>query len=118
MRFYVLGDLTVETERPRAIGGPQLRRVLAVLLIDAGRTVPSDRLEEIIFGRTHAAGTSTLRSYIARLRRDLVDDEVIGFEPFGQREGHQECKSWETGAKEGRCTGEGPRRRSARCTSP
>ncbi|MBW3546514.1 MAG: winged helix-turn-helix domain-containing protein [Actinobacteria bacterium] len=75
MKFGVLGPLMVEADPPVGIGGRQLRRLLAALLVEADRTVPSDRLADVVFvGQpTDAAGT-TLRSYVARLRRLLGDD--------------------------------------------
>jgi DNA-binding SARP family transcriptional activator/WD40 repeat protein len=75
VRFGVLGPLVIEADQPVGLGGPQLRRLLAVLLLESNRTVPSDRLADVVFmgHPTDAAGT-TLRSYVARLRRLLGDD--------------------------------------------
>jgi DNA-binding SARP family transcriptional activator/WD40 repeat protein len=75
VRFGVLGPLVIEADQPVALGGRQLRRMLAALLLESDRTVPSDRLADIVFTGhpTDAAGT-TLRSYVARLRRLLGDD--------------------------------------------
>jgi len=54
------------------LGGPRQRRLLAVLLINRDSVVSVDRVAEAVFAGapTEAAGT-TLRSYVARLRKVL-----------------------------------------------
>jgi DNA-binding SARP family transcriptional activator/WD40 repeat protein len=75
VRFSVLGSLRVETDRAVDVRGPQVGRLLAALLIDAGRVVTVDRLADIVFaGQPTDAASTTLRSYVGRLRRLLVDD--------------------------------------------
>jgi DNA-binding SARP family transcriptional activator/WD40 repeat protein len=75
VRFLVLGPLQVVTDRAAEVRGPQVGRLLAALLIDAGRVVTVDRLADIIFaGRPSDAAATTLRSYVGRVRRLLVDD--------------------------------------------
>jgi Transcriptional regulatory protein, C terminal/NB-ARC domain len=52
-----------------ALGGPKQRAVLALLLLDAGRVVPADRLvEEVWRGSAPPGAAKTLRSYVSRLR--------------------------------------------------
>lgn len=75
MRFGVMGPLTIEADQPIAIGGSQLRRLLAALLVDVGQVVSVDRLADIVFdGMPSDAAPTTLRSYVARLRRVVGDD--------------------------------------------
>jgi DNA-binding SARP family transcriptional activator len=75
VRFCVLGSVAVEADRPVGLRGPQLRRLLAALLVDPGHVVSVDRLADIVFdGEPTDAAPTTLRSYVARLRRLLPDD--------------------------------------------
>jgi DNA-binding SARP family transcriptional activator/WD40 repeat protein len=75
VRFSVLGPLQVVTDRAVEVRGPQVGRLLAALLIDAGRVVTVDRLADIVFaGQPTDAAATTLRSYVGRVRRLLVDD--------------------------------------------
>lgn len=54
------------------IGGTRQRRLLAVLLIHRDRVVSVDRVAEVVFeGEPTDAAATTLRSYVARLRRTL-----------------------------------------------
>ncbi|MFC9918367.1 nSTAND1 domain-containing NTPase [Agromyces binzhouensis] len=71
--FLVLGGLTVTAEgREVAVGGSRQRRLLAVLLMHHGTIVSADRLIEVVFSSAPPpAAATTLRSYIARLRRVL-----------------------------------------------
>ena len=69
----IAGGLQLETDRIVSVRGPQVGRLLAALLIDAGRVVTVDRLADIVFaGQPTDAAATTLRSYVARLRRLLV----------------------------------------------
>src|SRR5262245_66531570 len=53
-----------------SLGGPRQRRLAAALLIDRNRVVSVDRLGEVVFaGEPTARAATTLRSYVARLRR-------------------------------------------------
>ena len=57
MEFRVLGSIEAcEDGRAIALGGPQQRRLLAVLLADAGRVVPVDRLVEAVWPGDERAG--------------------------------------------------------------
>lgn len=73
MRFAVLGPVEVTVDgRPLAVGGPQQRALLAVLLLDAGRVVSVDRLVECLWGdRPPAAARTLLQGCVAGLRRAL-----------------------------------------------
>ena len=62
----------VRAGREIPLGGPKQRAVLALLLVDAGRTVPAGRLiEDLWRGRTPPGAAKTLRSYVSRLRSAL-----------------------------------------------
>jgi DNA-binding SARP family transcriptional activator len=61
-----------------ALGGPKQRAVLALLLLDAGRVVPADRLvEEVWRGSAPPGAAKTLRSYVSRLRTLLGPDAEL-----------------------------------------
>ena len=54
------------------VGGGRQRRLLAILLIFRDTVVSVDRVAEVVFdGRPTEAAATTLRSYVARLRRTL-----------------------------------------------
>ena len=60
------------------LGGPRPRAVLALLVLEAGRVVPSGRLvEEVWRGSPPPGATKTLRSYISRLRAMLTPDAAL-----------------------------------------
>ena len=74
IRFHALGGLTVTDNGDEvSIGGPRQRRLVAMLLIHRNAVVSVDRLAEAVFaGEPTAAASTTLRSYVARIRR-VVD---------------------------------------------
>ena len=60
------------------LGGPRQRRLLAVLLLHRGEVVSADRVAEAVFaGAPTDAAATTLRSYVARLRRALGSESVL-----------------------------------------
>jgi class 3 adenylate cyclase len=60
------------------LGGPRPRAVLALLVLEAGRVVPAERLvEEIWRGSPPPGAAKTLRSYISRLRALLSPDAAL-----------------------------------------
>jgi DNA-binding SARP family transcriptional activator len=71
--FRVLGPFTVFRDGgPIAVGGPQLRTVLARLLVDAGRPVSVSTLVDELWGeRPPADAERTARTYVSRLRTAL-----------------------------------------------
>jgi WD40 repeat protein/DNA-binding SARP family transcriptional activator len=71
LQYQALGGLGVlDGGVELSLGGPRQRRLAAVLLIDRNRVVSVDRLAEVVFaGEPTPAATTTLRSYVARLRR-------------------------------------------------
>ncbi len=74
MEFTVLGPIEAigETGLGIDLGGARQRRLLAALLAHANRPVATDTLIEIVFDADPPSGaTTTIRSYVARLRRAL-----------------------------------------------
>ena len=74
LRFHALGALTVsENGDDVSVGGPRQRRLVAMLLIHRNAVVSVDRLADAVFaGAPTPAASTTLRSYVARIRR-VVD---------------------------------------------
>lgn len=86
-RFGLLGPLELYgAGRPVAIGGPQQRRLLAALLVQAGQVVPADRLVAVLWGDDPPPNAlGSLRTYVSRLRdalgggRDLLVTRPPGY---------------------------------------
>ena len=81
VRFRALGGVAVtEGEREVNLGGPRQRRLLAMLLVHRNTVVSVDRLADAVFaGEPTPAAATTLRSYVARMRRAV---EVNGSAPI------------------------------------
>ncbi len=73
MRFRVLGPLEVwDNSRRVTVGGPQQRALLAVLLLNAGRVVSTDRLVDHLWGEQPPPTVrGLLQGCVAQLRRAL-----------------------------------------------
>ena len=71
IEFRALGPLAVVIDGAEAsIGGPRQRRLLAMLLVHHGDVVSVDRLADAVFdGEPTEAVRTTMRSYIARIRK-------------------------------------------------
>ncbi|GAA1696098.1 BTAD domain-containing putative transcriptional regulator [Kribbella yunnanensis] len=74
MEFGVLGEVEARTDGVTVeLGTARQQVVLAVLLIEAGRSLPVDRLIERIWGdRPPQRAKESLYSYVSRLRTALV----------------------------------------------
>jgi DNA-binding SARP family transcriptional activator/tetratricopeptide (TPR) repeat protein len=74
MEFRILGNLEAETEGGRlALGGPAEQKVLATLLLDAGRTVPLTRLSATLWvDHPPATAGKQVRNAVSRLRSFLA----------------------------------------------
>ncbi len=92
MQFAILGP--VEARRPDGtpvhLGGPQLRGLLALLALDAGRVLSAERLIDGLHGDHPPDGAAeALQSQVSRLRRRLRDggapDGLVEFTPAGYR---------------------------------
>src|SRR5947207_2833742 len=82
--FRILGPLEVSDETgPLLLGGLKQRAVLALLLLDAGRVVSTDRLIDALWGEQppRAAATS-LQNFVSQLRKTLGPD-VLQTKPPG-----------------------------------
>ncbi|WP_344864590.1 BTAD domain-containing putative transcriptional regulator, partial [Planomonospora alba] len=76
MRFGILGPVEVRhgDGRPVAVGGPRLRALLALLLLDAGRVVTVERLIDGLYGADVPGGAvNALQAQVSRLRGLLGD---------------------------------------------
>ncbi len=92
MRFGILGPTQVllTDGRQVAVGGPRLRALLALLLIDAGEMVSTERLIDGLFGERPPRGaTNAIQSQVSRLRHLLRDergpDPLVEFHAAGYR---------------------------------
>ena len=76
--IHALGSIRVTREGVELpLGGARQRRLLAVLLIHHDLVVSVDRVAEVVFaGKPTEAAATTLRSYVARLRR-VIGDAVV-----------------------------------------
>lgn len=96
MRIGILGPLEVRADgRPLEIGGARLRALLALLALEAGRTVPAERLiDDLWEDRPPAGAVNALQSLVSRLRatfgryddrlgpggaRDLIESRPSGY---------------------------------------
>ena len=76
MEIRVLGHLDASVEdRPLALGGAKQRAVLAMLVLDANRTVSAERLIEGLWGEeVPTSAPKMLQNYVWRLRGVLAAD--------------------------------------------
>src|SRR5688500_1560723 len=81
--FRVLGPVeALRDGRPINVGGRQQRWLLAILLVDRGRAVSSDRLiDELWPGGAPGGAEGTLRVYVSRLRSALGEKAVVARPP-------------------------------------
>jgi DNA-binding SARP family transcriptional activator len=83
--FRILGPLEVSVDdRPVALGGQKLRALLALLLLDAGRVVSTDRILDSLWGE-HPPRTAmtSLQNFVSQLRKllgpELVETKAPGY---------------------------------------
>ena len=76
LEFRLLGPLEARSDGVAIeLGGPKQRAVLAVLLLDAGRTVSTDRLVDALWGEQPPRTASTsLQNFVSQLRKQLGAD--------------------------------------------
>ena len=89
LQFQALGGLTITDNGDEvSIGGPRQRRLVTMLLIHRNAVVSVDRLAEAVFaGEPTAAAATTLRTYVARMRR-VVDGNGSGATVVTQAPGY------------------------------
>ncbi|WP_328533356.1 winged helix-turn-helix domain-containing protein [Micromonospora zamorensis] len=89
MRFRILGptQVVLADGREVPVGGPRLRALLALLLLDAGRVVSAERLIDGLYGEHPPRGASNaLQSQVSRLRQALpAGHDPVEFHPAGYR---------------------------------
>ncbi|MES9542295.1 BTAD domain-containing putative transcriptional regulator [Actinomadura sp. NPDC000600] len=87
MQFGVLGPVEVRAgEAAVPVGGPLVRALLAMLLLDAGRIVPTERLIDGLYGEDPPSGAANaLQSQVSRLRRGLGDAALVEGTAAGYR---------------------------------
>lgn len=92
MRFGILGATEVYATDGRrlAVGGPRLRALLVLLLLDAGRLVSADRLIHGLYGDNPPnRAANALQSQVSRLRQVLSaangPEPLVEFHPAGYR---------------------------------
>ncbi len=77
LRYRLLGPLTVlrpATPEPVDLGSPKQRAVLALLLLDRGRVVSTERLVDAIWeDDPPPSALASLQAYVSNLRRALRD---------------------------------------------
>jgi WD40 repeat protein/DNA-binding SARP family transcriptional activator len=82
-RFRVLGPLEVSgDEGTLPLAGPKQRTALALLILNANRVIPAERMIDALWGEEPPdAARGTLQTYISRLRSVLGADAIEGRGP-------------------------------------
>src|SRR3954449_1795320 len=73
MDFRILGPLeVVGDDGPLALGGAKQRALLALLLLQEGKTISTDRLVDELWGASPPpTATKTVQGYVSHLRRAM-----------------------------------------------
>ncbi len=79
LEFRILGPLEVADERgPMRLGGPKQRATLAILLLNANRVVPIDRLADDLYaGKPPVSAVKQVQRHISDLRKQPGLAEAI-----------------------------------------
>jgi DNA-binding SARP family transcriptional activator len=77
--FRILGPLEVLGDgRALALGGQKQRALLALLLLDAGRVVSTDRIVDALWGdQPPRTAPTSLQNFVSSLRKALGSDVVV-----------------------------------------
>ena len=80
MEYRVLGPVEVLADgRPVAIGGPKPRSLLVLLLLNAGRVVPTSQVIEALWGgRPPMSGATRVQGVVSQLRASFARAGVTG----------------------------------------
>jgi DNA-binding SARP family transcriptional activator/tetratricopeptide (TPR) repeat protein len=118
MEFRLLGPVeAVRGDRPVNLGGTKIRTLLAALLVEPRRIVPTDRLIDILWDEDPPSTARALvQTYVSTLRRAVGDDVVVTQAP-----GYRACVAdeavdrhrFEAGVAEGRAAATDGRHRDA-----
>jgi DNA-binding SARP family transcriptional activator len=83
VEFAILGPLEARRDaEPVQLGGPKQRALLAMLLLEAGRVVSTDRLLEALWeDDPPATATASLQNFVAQLRKTLGPDVIETRQP-------------------------------------
>ncbi len=78
VEFAILGPLEArENGEPLPLGGPKQRALLALLLLEAGRVVSTDRLTDAIWaGDPPPTAVASLQNFVAQLRKSLGAEAI------------------------------------------
>jgi DNA-binding SARP family transcriptional activator len=73
LEFRILGPLEVAAgDEPLPLGGTKQRALLALLLLEGGRVVSTDRLLDALWdGEPPATATASLQNFVSQLRKSL-----------------------------------------------
>jgi DNA-binding SARP family transcriptional activator len=84
--FRILGPLEVSDETgPLLLGGLKQRGVLALLLLDAGRVVATDRIVDALWGeKPPRTAATSLQNFVSQLRK-VLGPEILETKPPGYR---------------------------------
>ena len=79
LEFRILGPLEVSVdEQPLPIGGKRQRAVLAALLLEARRVVPTDQLVNVLWGaQPPKTAATSLHNLVSQLRKQLGPDTLV-----------------------------------------
>jgi DNA-binding SARP family transcriptional activator len=85
LQFRILGPLEVVGEDgPLRLGGPRQRATLAILLLNANRVVPVERLADDLYsGRPPVSAVTQVQRQVSELRQLLGSAEAIETRPPG-----------------------------------
>jgi DNA-binding SARP family transcriptional activator len=86
LEFRILGPTEVwNGDEQLQLGGPKQRAVLALLLLEAGRVVSTDRLIDLLWGeKPPATAATSLQNFVSQLRK-TVGAGVLTTKPPGYR---------------------------------
>jgi DNA-binding SARP family transcriptional activator len=83
LEYRILGSLDVIGDQgPVALGGTKQRALLAILVINAGRVVPTDTLVDQLWGeRPPRTAVTSLQNFLSQLRKLLGPETVVTKSP-------------------------------------
>ncbi len=76
MEFRVLGNVEISGDGPVALSGKRVRALLAVLLLDQGRTVPVARIAEALWEEPPPTAVRQVQHCVSLLRKSLNGSQV------------------------------------------